>query len=109
MTNLADSNGHYLSHEESCNFMNNYLTSFGENLGNEFVHEPSATQYIFYHYNRPQLAYEYVISRDDVLRVLRELDGSKGSGLDYLPSFILIDTFLSIPTQIAYIICLTGP
>ena len=46
---------------------------------------------------------EIVFTRDDILNVVNNIDVYKGSGIDYLPSFILKDCFMAILDQLVYL------
>ena len=80
--------------------MNDYLVSIGENLENEFRNTNACPQN---YYVRDPLPNEYVITKEDVIASLKEIDSSKGSGIDFIPTFIIKDAFNSIPLVIAHL------
>ena len=101
-TNLITTDGQRLSLDESCTYMNNYLAGFGETLNNQYNNEINSDEPIFKTYQRPLINMEYVITEEDVLRTINGIDSSKGSGIDFLPTFILKDAFICIIRQITY-------
>ena len=107
MINLLDPNGMRLSHQESCSYMNDYLTNFGVNLKSEFSFLPPAEKQTFEYYNKVQFDNEYEITCENMIQAVKDIDCSKGSGIDYLPTFIIEDAFLGIPAQVTYIMNLS--
>ena len=101
--NLLDDEGLSLTLEESCTYMNDYLTSFGVDLKRQFGNVHDTGPHSFSSYDQGTLAYEYEIKTEDIISVLKDIDINKGSGLDYLPSFVIKDAFLSILPQIRYL------
>ena len=99
--NLVNNDGIGLSLEDSCRYMNDYLVSIGDNLEREFC--SSNTNLRPPRHYIDQLLNDYVITKEDVLAILKEIDNSKGSGMDLVPTFILKDAFSSIPTVVAYL------
>ena len=98
--NLKNAEGTSLTLEESCNYMNDYLVSIGESLEDEF----SGTQYTpTSDYNIHPMLSRYMITQEDVIAGLKEIDKSKGSGIDFLPTFIIKDAFIIIPIVIAHL------
>ena len=97
---LTDEEGVSLSDKASCTYMNDYLTNFGVNLKQQFTGNlPTPTG----HYERAILDWNYEILACDLISILKEIDCSKGSGLDFVPSFIIKDAFLSILPQILFL------
>ena len=100
---LKSSDGVQLSDDESCEFMNNFLSGFGHKLQDEFDKRsgPQVTNYTSYNImpnNR-----EYNVTPRDVRQALGEIITSKGSGLDALPTFILKDAFACILQHVSYL------
>ena len=98
--NLTNSDGVCLTAKDSCAFMNEYLTSFGVNLKQQFAGDPT---YLYTHYERAPLDRHYEIMAGDLISILKDIDCAKGSGLDYVPSFVIRDAFLCIIPQILYL------
>ena len=46
---------------------------------------------------------DIVFTRDDILRVVNNIDIHKSSGIDFLPTFILKDCFMVILDQLVYL------
>ena len=101
--NLITDDDVSLSYEDSCTYMNDYLTGFGETLMNQFKDNPIDPGCPGYNsYTRATLLHEYVIVEDDVIKTINNIETSKGSGIDLLPTFILKDAFKSIISQTTY-------
>ena len=101
-TNILDSHGHSLSYEDSCYYMNEYLTSVGDDLRKQFANCPPPNQSSFEYYNRVKLDHTYIIQSADVIKILKDIDNSKGSGIEFIPTFIIKDAFECISHQVAY-------
>ena len=55
-------------------------------------------------YSSIPLINDYIITNDDIIKVIGKIKSSKGSGIDFLPTFILKDVFVCIITQVTYMI-----
>ena len=55
-------------------------------------------------YSSIPLINNYIITNDDIIKVIGKIKSSKGSGIDFLPTFILKDVFVCIITQVTYMI-----
>ena len=80
--------------------MNDYLVSIGENLEKEFstvITNPSTF------YLKDSIDSNYTITKEDIIGCLKEIDSSKGSGIDFIPTFIIKDAFNIIPNIIAHL------
>ena len=76
------------------------MVSISESLEEEL----SGTQYTSTsYYNGDPFLNTYVITQEDVVAGLKEIDTSKGSGIDFLPTCIIKDAFSSIPVFIAHL------
>ena len=102
-TNLVTEDGVRLSHEDSCTYMNNYLSGYGEKLGSQYTGVIDPNNPVYNTYSRIQTFHEYTITNADVLKVINDIESCKGSGIDFLPTFILKDAFICIVTQITYL------
>ena len=101
--NLITEDNRILSSSDSCTYMNDYLTGFGKTLSDQFKHDPIKPNCPSYNtYAKAPLNYEYNISKEDITRAINDIVSSKGSGMDFLPTFILKDAFRCITAQIAY-------
>ena len=99
-TNLTHADGHILSLEDSCEYMNDYLVSIGDNLEREFSGVNSGPSR---YYLKDSIISNYVITKEDVVCCLKEIDNSKGSGIDFIPTFVIKDAFNCIPDVIAHL------
>ena len=102
--NLLDVHGNPLSYEDSCHYMNDYLSSIGDDLRDQFANGPSPDDASFKYYNSESLMHTYSISPIDIINVLKEIDNSKGSAIEFIPTFIIKDAFESIPCQVAHML-----
>ena len=103
-TNLMSNEGITLSYKDSCTYMNDYLTDFGKTLTEQFLGNPINPSCDYFKiYNKQPLDSTYTITEDDVLRAISDIETTKGSGIDFLPTFILKDAFKCIILQISYI------
>ena len=102
LTNLITDDGLNLSYKDSCSYMNNYLSSVGETLNNQFDDDIDPTNIFFNTYSRIPNDHKYIITDADVLKVIGDIESCKGSGIEFLPTFILKDTFTGILPQIVY-------
>ena len=92
-----------LSYEESCNYLNDYLTDFGNTLVDQFKNVPVDKDCPMCNsYARETLTHKHVILEDHIIKTLNDIETSKGSGIDFLPTFILKDAFKAIITQTTY-------
>ena len=102
--NLLDAEGNSLTYEDSCHYMNDYLSNAGDDLQKQFAGCPAPDQASFHHYNCENLDRNYTISSLDIVNVLKDIDNSKGSGIEFVPTFIIKDAFETIPHQVAYLL-----
>ena len=100
LINLTTKEGDFLSGEDSCAYMNEYLTSFGVKLKQQFSDDPT---HLYTYYERATLDKNYEMRACDLLTILKDIDCSKGSGLDHIPSFVIKDAFLCIVPQVLYL------
>ena len=83
--------------------MNDYLTGLGITLSKQFEKNSINHDCPDYNsYDRVPLVHEYTILEDDIIKIIHDIETSKGSGIDFLPTFILKDAFKSIITQTTY-------
>ena len=100
---LYDGLGNQLSHVDSCTYMNEFLTNFSKTLHEQFDADPVPGNVANNYYNKPTLLNEYEITNIDIINIIKDIDQHKGSGIDFLPTFILLDAFASIPFVIAHL------
>ena len=92
-----------MSHEDSCTHINDYLTGFGKTLSDQFINNPIEPDCPRYNsYARVPLVSDYIISENDIIKTIDEIETSKASGIDFRPTFIINDAFKVIILQIAY-------
>ena len=95
-TNLLSDDGSSLSYED-------YLTGFGMTLTDQFSCTPiQPDSPSFNSYGRQRLNHSYTLTEDDILKIVNDIEISKGSGIDFLPSFILKDAFKCIVSQVTH-------
>ena len=99
---LNTGNDMYTNIDESCEYMNNHFAGVGKKLFSQFNNDAQLNDYI-YMYNIEGSEDEILFSIEDVQKVVKEIDIHKGSGIDYLPSFILKDVFEVIISQLVYL------
>ena len=83
--------------------MNEFLTNFSKTLDEQFDADPVPGNVANNYYNKPTLLNEYEITNIDIINIIKDIDQHKGSGIDFLPTFILLDAFASIPFVIAHL------
>ena len=92
----------YTNIAESCDYMNNYLAYIGKGLYSQF-RDCAAGQVYERIYKCAASDSDIVFTCDDIMCVVNNIDVYKGSGIDYLPTFILKDCFKVIHTPITYL------
>ena len=83
--------------------MNNYLAGICDDLDNQFPDSEPLHPPTNYYINKVPLSHNYLITEEDIKSALKGIDSSKGSGIDYLPTFVIKDAFLSILPQITHL------
>ena len=83
-------NENYTERVDSCEYMNNYIADIGVKLHEQFRNSSLGQEYPKI-YNLECSDEEIVFTQDDILNAVNNIDVYKGSGIDYLPSFILKD------------------
>ena len=100
---LKTPDGVQLSELNSCEFMNNFLSGFGQKLQDEFDRNMGPNIVNHTSYNIVSNDRNYNVTPRDVQQALNEIATSKGSGLDCLPTFILKDAFSCLLPQVAHL------
>ena len=95
-------NGNYSSAEDSCEVLNSHLVNVGINLDKQFSESNVDRLYVNI-YNLVPSDDDIIFSENDVLRVVKDIEVYKGSGIDFLPTFILKDCFEALIPQLTYI------
>ena len=88
--NFKNDEGTSLTLEDYCSYMNDYLVSIGKKPEHEFSNSIVCPPN---YYNRDPILNTYVITKEDVIANLKEIDISKGSGIDFIPTFTIKDAF----------------
>ena len=91
----------YTEISDSCNYINKYFADIGKNLHAQFS-GGLLNDYINM-YNIRNCEDEIVFRVDDVVMLVKNINVHKGSGIEYMPSFILKDVFEVIPLQLTYL------
>ena len=95
-------NEDFTNTEESCDYMNCYLTDIGRKLYTQFQNAPNDHVYEnIYNYDSSDT--QIVFTCDDIVCIVNNIDVHKGSGLDFLPSFVLKDCFKVLTKQLTYL------
>ena len=92
----------FTSVEGSCDFTNNYLVDIGRILHTQFYNDIIDDRYENV-YNNVGFDNEIVFTCDDIRDIVNNIDVHKGSGMDYLPTFILKDCFEVLTQQLTYL------
>ena len=92
----------YTSILDSCEFINNHFADIGKKLHSQFNNNLLPMNYVRM-YNIESSDDEIVFDVDDVIKLVKDIDVHKGSGIEYLPSFILKDVFEVITPQLTYL------
>ena len=92
----------YTTIDSSCEFLNNYLADVGVELNHQFNDGSNDNTYVHI-YNNDLSDTDIVFSELDVLRVVKDINVHKGSGIEFLPTFILKDCFEVLLPQLLYL------
>ena len=92
----------YTTIEDSCEYMNNHFANVGKRLHSQFSNSLLQNNYVD-EYNIECDNSEIMFNVDDIVKVVKDIDVHKGSGIDYMPSFILKDVFEVITSQLTYL------
>ena len=92
----------YTTIKGSCEFFNKHLADVGMSLDRQFNDGLNENLYENI-YNNDCSDMDIVFSHLDVLRVVKNIDVHKGSGIDFLPTFILKDCFEVLIPQLRYL------
>ena len=95
-------NDMYTYIDESCEYMNNHFAGVGKKLFSQFHKDAQLNDHV-YMYGIESSADEIIFSIEDVQKIVKEIDIHKGSGIDYIPSFILKDVFEVTTSQLVYL------
>ena len=88
--------------EESCDYMNSYLTDIVRKLHYQF--QKDYDDYTYENiYNHASSDNEIVFTCDDITCIVNNINVYKGSGLDFLPAFVLKDSFKVLTKQLTYL------
>ena len=92
----------YTSISESCDYMNSYFADIGKKLHSQFNIDMLQNNYVPM-YNIENSEEEIVFDVGNVAKLVKDIDVNKGSGIEYIPSFILKDVFEIITPQLTYL------
>ena len=81
-------NEEYTSIPESCEFLNDYFAGIGEKLHTQFNNDLIHRNYTNI-YDIESSDEEIEFALDDIVKIIKDIDVHKSSGIDLLPSFIL--------------------
>ena len=104
LVNLNGPDGQRLSFPDSCTYMNDYLVSIGKDLTDQFRNSPAELYCNDYYDGREPMSNDYHITIQDIKLALKEIDTAKGSGIDYLPTFIIKDAFDCLLPQVCHLL-----
>ena len=100
---FKQNDGTYTDEKASCEFMNTHLANVGVNLSSQFGTVMCNENYnTIYNHNHDDDD-DVVFTNNDVLRVVKNIDVHKGSGIDFLPTFILKDCFEVLIDHLTYL------
>ena len=92
----------YTTIADSCEYMNEHFADVGRRLYSQFRNDMSLNNYVPV-YNNNCSEDDIIFVVDDIVKIVHDIDVHKGSGIDYLPSFILKDVFEIITLQLTYL------
>ena len=95
-------NNQYSTPENSCEIINTHFANVGRRLNAQFDTDNIEDLYETV-YNIDTNDDDIVFCLNDIVKLVNNIDVHKGSGIDFLPTFILKDCFEKIPTQLTYL------
>ena len=95
-------NNTYSSPDTTCEMMNSHFASVGRKLHAQFDTDNVDGRYESI-YNVNVCDDDIVFYENDIVKIVKDIDVHKGSGIDFLPTFILKDCFEKIPKQLTYL------
>ena len=95
-------NDNYTNIDDSCEFINNHFANVGKKLYAHFHNDLLRNDYAKM-YNLQSSDEDIFFEIEDIKKIVKCIDVHKGSGIDYLPSFILKDVFEAIPSQLTFL------
>ena len=94
-------NGQYTSIDGACGYMNDHFANVGQHLHDQFKDTVTLDPFVDL-YDFERVDDEVAIIEEDVISVIKCINVHKGSGIEYLPTFILKDCFEIMVSQITY-------
>ena len=91
----------YTTISESCEYMNKHFAGIGKKLHSQFNNNLLSENYDCM-YNLENSCDDIMFDVADIVKLVKDINIHKGSGIDYLPSFILKDVFEVITCQLSY-------
>ena len=95
-------NDEYTNIDDSCEFMNSHFAGIGKKLYEQFNTDLLLENYTCM-YNLDNSDEEIVFTVEDIVKIVKDINVHKSSGIEYMPSFILKDVFEVIPLQLTYL------
>ena len=95
-------NNQYSAPNDSCEIINSHFASVGRNLNAQFDTDNVHNTYQNV-YNIDTCDNNIVFCVDEVVKLVKDIDVHKSSGIDFLPTFVLKDCFEKIQTQLTYL------
>ena len=99
---FSKGNDEYTNIDNSCEFMNDHFASIGKKLYDQFNNDLLLDNYECM-YDLENSDEEIVFTVEDVIKLVKDIDIHKSSGIEYMPSFILKDVIEKIPLQLTYL------
>ena len=97
-------NDSYTSISNSCYYINEYFANIGKNLHSQFQMTQMDNNNNYTNvYNLENSAEDIIFTVEDIIMVVKSIDVHKGSGIEYLPSFILKDVFEILTDQLVFL------
>ena len=84
-----------IEEKDTTNFINNYFTTVGPNLAKKFNN-----QWTNFGDVADTTIMDFVISKEEVLKLIKDIDIAKSSAIDHLSSRVLKDAFVVVFWQI---------